>query len=80
MFKHLLGSVTEKLHQDVIFIFKIKIDSPVSHPGLFGDLGNGWLMKTLAGKYLYSRFQDQVIFIIFIILIDFAPVLCMADL
>ena len=39
--KHLLGSVAEKLHQNVIFILEIKIDSTVSNPGLFGDLGYG---------------------------------------
>ena len=72
-FENLLGPVTEKLHQNIVFIFEIKIDRPVSHPGFFGDLGHGGLVKTLARKYLYSRFQYQVIFIIFIIPIDFAP-------
>jgi len=37
-------------------------------------------METLAGKYLDSRFQDQVIFIIFIVPIDFNPLLYMTDL
>ena len=78
-FEHLLGPVTEKLHQNIVFIFEIKIDRPVSHPGFFGDLGNGWLMKTLAGKYLYGRFQNQVIFTIFIILIDIDPLLDMTS-
>jgi hypothetical protein len=71
--KHLLGSVAEKMHQNVIFIFEIKIDGTVGHPCLFGDLGNSRLVKTLARKYLYGRFQNEMIFIIFIILTDVAP-------
>jgi hypothetical protein len=38
--KYLLGSVTEKLHQNVILIFKIKIDGAIRHTGLFRDLGD----------------------------------------
>jgi len=37
-FKHQLCLVSEKLYQNVIFIFKIKIDGAVSYTRLFGDL------------------------------------------
>jgi len=53
------------LHQNVIFIFEIKIDGAVGDPGFFGDLGNGRLMKSVSGKNLDRRFKDLVIFIIF---------------
>jgi len=78
--KHLLGSVAEKLHQNIIFIFEIKIDGTVGHPGLFSDLGNGRLVEALAGKYSDSRFQNEMIFVIFIILVDSDPLPGMPDL
>jgi hypothetical protein len=39
--KNLLGSVIEKLDQDIVFIFEIKIYGTIRHTGLSGDLGNG---------------------------------------
>jgi hypothetical protein len=39
--KYLLGLVTEKLHKDIILIFKIKIDRTISDTGFPGDLRNG---------------------------------------
>ena len=39
--KNLLGSVVEKLYQDIVFIFEIKIDGTIRHTRLSGDLGNG---------------------------------------
>jgi len=39
--KYLLGFVAEKLYQDIILIFEIKIDSTISDIGFPGDLRNG---------------------------------------
>ena len=39
--KNLLGSVVEKLDQNIVFIFKIKINGTICHTGLSGNLGNG---------------------------------------
>jgi len=39
--KYLLGFVAEKLHQDIILIFEIKIDRTISDIGFPGDLRNG---------------------------------------
>ena len=38
--KYLLGTVAEKLHQNVILVFEIKIDGAVRHAGFFRDLGD----------------------------------------
>jgi hypothetical protein len=56
--KNLLGSVVEKLDKDIVFIFEIKIYGTIRHTGLPGYLGNGGLVKTLAGKHFYSGFQN----------------------
>jgi hypothetical protein len=71
--KNLLGSVVEKLYQDIVFIFEIKIYGTIRHTGLPGDLGNGRLVKALAGKHFYSCFQDEMILVIFDYFIDFRP-------
>jgi len=39
--KYLLGFVAEKLNQDIILIFEIKIDRTISDIGFPGDLRNG---------------------------------------
>jgi hypothetical protein len=39
--KNLSGLVAEKLNQDIIFVFEIKIDRAVSDPCFSGDLRNG---------------------------------------
>jgi hypothetical protein len=39
--EHLFGSVVEKLDQNIVFIFEIKIDGTIRHTCLSGDLGNG---------------------------------------
>jgi len=36
--KYLFCLMAEKLNQDIVFIFKIEIDCPISDPGLFGNL------------------------------------------
>ncbi len=72
-FKHLLGPVAEKLHQNVIFIFKIEIDGTVGHTCYFCNLRNRRMEKALPGKYFNGRFKDQVIFVVFIFGIDKRP-------
>gem|GEM_PF-2328616 len=52
--KNLLGLVVEKLNQNVVFVFKIEINSAVGDTGLFCDLRNGRLKISLAGEYLDS--------------------------
>ena len=39
--KYLFGFVAEKLYQDIILIFEIKIDRTISDIGFPGDLRNG---------------------------------------
>ena len=63
--KYLLGLVTEKLYQDIILIFEIKIDRTISDTGFPGDLRNGWLEKTLFRKYFDCRFKDPMIFVVY---------------
>ena len=63
--KYLFGFVAEKLYQDIILIFEIKIDGTISDIGFPGDLRNGWMEKTLFSKYLDCRFKDPVIFIVY---------------
>ena len=38
--KYLLGPVAEKLHQNIILVFEIKIYGAVRHAGFFRNLGN----------------------------------------
>lgn len=38
--KSLSGFITEKLNQDIFFIFEIKINGTVRNPGFLCDLGN----------------------------------------
>jgi hypothetical protein len=71
--KYLSGFVTEKLYQNIVFIFEIQIDSTISHAGFPGNLGHGRLVKTLTGKHLHRRLQDKMILVIFIFFIDFTP-------
>jgi hypothetical protein len=63
--KHLFGFIVEKLDQDIVFVFKIQIDGTVSHSGLFGNLGNGGLMKSQSGKYFNRRLENLMVFMIF---------------
>ena len=35
--KYLFGLIAEKLNQNIIFIFKIEINGPVSDPGFLGN-------------------------------------------
>ena len=72
-FEHLLGPVTEKLHQNIVFIFEIKIDGSIGHTGLFGDLGDGRLVEALSGKDFDGCFQDKMILIILFSSVDFRP-------
>jgi hypothetical protein len=72
LFKDLLGSIAEKLNQDVILVFKVQIDRSVSNASLFGDLGNRRLMKPLARKHGHGRFQYQVILIVFLMFSNFS--------
>lgn len=71
--KNLLGPVVEKLHQNIVFVFEIKINGAVCHAGLSSDLSNRRLVKALAGKDFYGRFQDEMIFIVFFFSVDFGP-------
>ena len=71
-FKNLFGFVLKKIDQDVVFIFEIQVDGTISHAGFPGDLGNSWLIKPLSRKHLHRRFQDKMIFVIFIFFIDFS--------
>jgi hypothetical protein len=62
--KHLLGFKLKKLNQDIILIFKIKIDSAVGNPGLICDLSDSGFIKTLLGKNLDSSLENTVVFIL----------------
>jgi hypothetical protein len=64
-FKNLFGPKTEKLNQDVVFIFEIQVDSAVGDPGFFCNLGNGRLVKSLSGKNLNRCLKNLMIFMIF---------------
>ena len=63
--ENLLGLVIEKLNQNIIFVFEIKIDGAVGYAGFFSNLGNGRLKESVFGKYLDSRFEYPMVFIIF---------------
>jgi hypothetical protein len=63
--KNLLGFVIEELNQNIIFIFEIQIDGAISHAGFFGDLSNGRLKESVFGKYLDSRLEYAMVFIVF---------------
>jgi hypothetical protein len=65
----LLGPVAEKLDQNVVFIFKIQINCPVGDTGFFSNLCDRTLMKSLSGKYFDSRFQDSMVFIVFVFIV-----------
>jgi len=39
--ENLFGSVIKKMNQDIVLIFKIKVDGTIGHPGLPGNLRNG---------------------------------------
>jgi hypothetical protein len=64
--KNLLGFVLEKLNQDIVLVFEVQIDGPIGHTSFSGDFGNGRLMISVPGKYLDGRFEDAVVFIVFI--------------
>jgi hypothetical protein len=64
--KNLLGFVLEKLNQDIVLVFEVQIDGPIGHTGFSGDFCNGRLMISVPGKYLDGRFEDAVVFIVFI--------------
>jgi hypothetical protein len=72
-FKDLFGFIAKKLHQDIILVFKIQINGTVGHPCFFGNLRNGRIKKALPGKYFDGRFEDQMIFVVFIFDIDNRP-------
>ena len=72
--ENLLGLVIEKLNQNIIFVFEIKIDGSISHTGFLGNLGNGRLKESVFGKYLDSRLEYPMVFIVFSALfINMAP-------
>ena len=64
--EHLFGFIPEEVHHDIFFIFEIKIDGPIGHTSFSGYFGNGRLMISVAGKHLDSRFENAVVFIVFI--------------
>jgi len=64
--ENLSGFITEKLNQDIVLVFEVQIDGPIGHTGFSGDFGNGRLMISVPGKYLDGRFEDAVVFIVFI--------------
>jgi hypothetical protein len=63
--KDLFGLVAEKLHQDVALVLEIKVNGSIGDAGFPGDLGNGGLMKPVAGENLYGGFQNAVILVVF---------------
>jgi len=72
--KNLFGFVIEKLNQNIIFVFEIKIDGAVGNAGFFSNLGNGRLKESIFGKYLDSRLEYPMVFVIFsAVFIDVAP-------
>jgi len=72
--ENLLGLVIEELNQNIIFVFEIKIDGAISHAGFFGNLSNGRMKEPVFGKYLDSRLEYAMVFIIFFtFFIDVAP-------
>jgi len=72
--ENLLGLVIEKLNQNIIFVFEIKIDGAVGHAGFFSNLGNGRLKESVFRKYLDSRLEYPMVFIVFSALfINIAP-------
>jgi hypothetical protein len=64
--ENLLGFVFEKLNQDIVLVFEVQIDGPIGHTSFSGYFGNGRLMISVAGKHLDSRFENAVVFIVFI--------------
>jgi len=56
--------IVEKVHQDIIFILEIQIDSTISHTGFTGYLGDGGLEKALLGKNLDSGLEYSMIFFV----------------
>ena len=73
LIKNLFCPVVEKLHQNIVFVLEIQVDGTVGHAGLPGDLGNGRLVESLAGKDRYGCLQDNMVLIIFFLLADFGP-------
>jgi hypothetical protein len=68
--EYLLGLIAEKLDQDVVLVFEIEVDGSVGDTGFTGDLGNGRLEVTLPCEYLYGRFQNAVVLVIFFSISD----------
>jgi hypothetical protein len=62
--KHLLGFKLKKLNQDIILIFKIKINSAVGNPCFICDLSDSGFIKTLLGKNFDGSFKNAVVFIV----------------
>jgi hypothetical protein len=73
-FENLAGLVLIKLNQNIILVLEIKIDGSVRHTGLFGNLGNRRLEKSLFGEYGDGRVEDTLVFVpIFLFRTDGAP-------
>jgi hypothetical protein len=70
-FEDVFGPVTENLNQNIVFIGKIKVDSPVGYTGLFGDSRNSGLVIALPGKDFDSGIENAMIFIVFFFITDF---------
>ncbi len=71
--KNLPCFIIEKMDQDVIFIFEVKINSPIGNPRGPCNLRYGRFMETGFCKYGDRSFQDAMVFIIFIFGTDGAP-------
>jgi hypothetical protein len=71
--KDLFGFVAEKLNQDVILVLEVKVYGTIGNPGLFGNLGNGGLVKTLPGKHPDGGLKNTMVFIIFVFAGDDRP-------
>jgi ferredoxin len=73
------GFVLVELNQNIVFVFEIKIDGPVSNAGLLGHLGHGGMVKTLLCENFHSRFKDLVVFFGIAFHKKWGPVSHMAD-
>jgi len=77
--ENLAGFEIEKMDQNVVFIFKVKIYGPIGHARRFSDLGYGRLVETGLGKDGNGSFQNAMVFVVFDFGSNRAPLVSTAD-
>ena len=65
--EHLIGFPGDQVVPDVVFVFKIQIESPLGNTGISYDVGDRGLMESIVDKKRKSRFQEGCSFLLFFV-------------